>query len=82
MQVPDFLQNAENGLKKGAFSALWEISFTNTSERLDFLKKFEEGWEMSRQMYEFYAVIEAVPEKGGAYVLFHHDIKEELENIR
>ena len=41
MQVPDFLQNAETGLKKGAFSALWEISFTNSSERLDFLKKFD-----------------------------------------
>ena len=37
---------------------------------------------MSRQMYEFYAVIEAVPEKGGAYVLFQQDIKEEFENIQ
>lgn len=30
---------------------------------------------MNTKMYEFCAVIEAVPEKGGAYVRFPHDIR-------
>lgn len=41
MELPDFLQNAENGVEKEVFSALCEISFTNSPERLDFLKKFD-----------------------------------------
>ena len=33
---------------------------------------------MSRKKYEFYAEIEAVPEKGGAYIRFPYDIKKEF----
>lgn len=33
---------------------------------------------MSRKSYEFDAVIEAVPDKGGAYVRFPYDIRKEF----
>ena len=33
---------------------------------------------MTSKNYEFYAAIEAVPDKGGAYVRFPHDIKKEF----
>ena len=33
---------------------------------------------MSRKVYEFQAVIEPVPDKGGAYIRFPHDIREEF----
>lgn len=33
---------------------------------------------MSRKIYEFQAVIEPVPEKGGAYVRFPYDIRKEF----
>lgn len=33
---------------------------------------------MNEKIYEFHAVIEAVPEKGGAYVRFPYDIKKEF----
>lgn len=33
---------------------------------------------MSKSSYEFQAVIEAVPDKGGAYVRFPYDIRQEF----
>ena len=33
---------------------------------------------MSEKVYEFHAIIEAVPDKGGAYVRFPYDIREEF----
>lgn len=33
---------------------------------------------MSKKRYEFYAEIEAVPEKGGAYIRFPYDIRKEF----
>ncbi len=33
---------------------------------------------MSAKIYEFHAVVEAVPDKGGAYVRFPYDIREEF----
>ena len=33
---------------------------------------------MSEKVYEFHAIIEAVPDKGGAYVRFAYDIREEF----
>ena len=33
---------------------------------------------MSRKVYEFQAVIEPVPDKGGAYICFPYDIREEF----
>lgn len=33
---------------------------------------------MSRKVYEFQAVIEPVPDKGGAYIRFPYDIREEF----
>ena len=33
---------------------------------------------MSRKVYEFQAVIEPVPDKGGAFVRFPYDIREEF----
>ena len=33
---------------------------------------------MSEKIYEFSAVIEAVPEKGGAYIRFPYDIRKEF----
>ena len=33
---------------------------------------------MSEKVYEFNAIIEAVPDKGGAYVRFPYDIREEF----
>lgn len=33
---------------------------------------------MQGKIYEFYATIEAVPDKGGAYIRFPHDIKKEF----
>ena len=33
---------------------------------------------MSEKVYEFPAIIEAVPDKGGAYVRFPYDIREEF----
>lgn len=33
---------------------------------------------MSRKVYEFHAVIEAVPDTGGAYIRFPYDIREEF----
>ncbi len=33
---------------------------------------------MSERVYEFHAIIEAVPDKGGAYVRFPYDIREEF----
>ncbi len=33
---------------------------------------------MSAKIYEFHAVIEAVPDKGGAYIRFPYDIREEF----
>lgn len=36
------------------------------------------GGTMNRKTYEFHAVIEAVPDKGGAYVRFPYDIRQEF----
>ena len=33
---------------------------------------------MNRKTYEFHTVIEAVPDKGGAYVRFPYDIRQEF----
>ena len=33
---------------------------------------------MHNKTYEFHAAIEAVPDKGGAYIRFPHDIKKEF----
>lgn len=33
---------------------------------------------MSTKIYEFHAVIEAIPDKGGAYIRFPYDIREEF----
>ena len=33
---------------------------------------------MNRKIYEFHSVIEAVPDKGGAYIRFPYDIREEF----
>lgn len=33
---------------------------------------------MNRKIYEFHSVIEAVPDKGGAYIRFPNDIREEF----
>ena len=33
---------------------------------------------MQGKIYEFHAAIEAVPDKGGAYIRFPHDIKKEF----
>lgn len=33
---------------------------------------------MSEKVYEFHAIIEAVPDKGGGYVRFPYDIREEF----
>ena len=33
---------------------------------------------MSEKVYEFHAIIEAVPDKGGAYVRFPYDLREEV----
>ena len=33
---------------------------------------------MNENLYEFHAVIEAVPDKGGAYVRFPYDIRKEF----
>ena len=33
---------------------------------------------MERKVYEFHAVIEPVPDKGGAYVRFPYDIRKEF----
>ena len=33
---------------------------------------------MCRKTYEFHAVIEAVPDKGGAYIRFPYDIRKEF----
>lgn len=40
--------------------------------------KFQEVRLMSETIYEFHAVIEAVPDRGGAYVRFPYDIREEF----
>lgn len=33
---------------------------------------------MKRKMYKYHAIIETVPDKGGAYVRFPYDIREEF----
>ena len=37
---------------------------------------------MNETVYEFHAVIEAVPDKGGAYVRFPYDIRKEFGRSR
>ena len=37
---------------------------------------------MNQKIYEFHAVIEPVPDKGGAYVRFPYDIRKEFDRGR
>ena len=37
---------------------------------------------MERKVYEFQAVIEPVPDKGGAYIRFPYDIRKEFGKVQ